>query len=130
MSYKKPEVKIDEGFAEGIYAASGCQAVVARIHQKPEVGRNDYRIQADVKHQADHTVEEEEFLIQFNQSVTFKEWNVGTATLIGSATGAELRFKINRHANPVENIGAGDLIVESGNGLAIIGTWMEKIHDI
>lgn len=124
MDYEKPEVKIDEGLAEGIYAASGCWTVTARINQKPEVGRNDYRIQVDMKHKADHTVEEEEFVIQFNQTVTFKEWNIGTATLIGSATGTELRFKINKHANPVENIGAGDLIVESDNGLAIIGSWM------
>ena len=49
-TYSKPVVTIDIGLAEGVYAASGCYTVSAYIHQKPETGRGDYRIQLNGQH--------------------------------------------------------------------------------
>ena len=43
--YEKPIVTIIENQAEGIYMASGCYTTTATIHQRPEIGRGDYRIQ-------------------------------------------------------------------------------------
>ena len=55
--YVKPVISLDEGMAEGVYAASGCYTASAYIHQTPENGRGDYRIQVNGKHNADHTKE-------------------------------------------------------------------------
>lgn len=49
-TYSKPVVTIDIGLAEGVYAASGCYTASAYIHQKPETGRGDYRIQLNGQH--------------------------------------------------------------------------------
>lgn len=43
--YKKPVVVGCDDVAEGVYAASGCYTVTTNIHQRPEFGRGDYRIQ-------------------------------------------------------------------------------------
>ena len=52
--YSKPVVSVDNGLAEGVYAASGagCYDASAYIHQTPETGRGDYRIQVNGKHNA------------------------------------------------------------------------------
>ena len=57
--YAKPVVTVDNGLAEGVYAASGagCYTASAKIHQRPQTGRGDYRIQVDGQHKADHTRE-------------------------------------------------------------------------
>ena len=55
--------------AEGVYAASGCYTASAYIHQTPENGRGDYRIQVNGKHNADHTKEAQVLTISFNQNV-------------------------------------------------------------
>ena len=46
VKYSKPMVIVDQGLAEGVYAASGagCYKASADIHQKPDIGRGDYRI--------------------------------------------------------------------------------------
>lgn len=45
--YKKPVVVGCDDVAEGVYAASGCYTVTTNIHQRPEFGRGDYRIQVN-----------------------------------------------------------------------------------
>ena len=55
--YEKPIVAIIENKSEGIYMASGCYTTTATIHQRPEIGRGDYRIQINGIHNADHTKE-------------------------------------------------------------------------
>lgn len=45
VKYSKPMVTVDQGLAEGVYAASGCYTASAYIHQTPHTGRGDYRIQ-------------------------------------------------------------------------------------
>ena len=81
--YVKPVISLDEGMAEGVYAASGCYTVTTNIHQKPETGRGDYRIQVNGVHAADHTKKAQTLTITFNQEVTYSSSN---GTLVGSNT--------------------------------------------
>lgn len=53
--YKKPVVVGCDDVAEGVYAASGCYTVTTNIHQRPEFGRGDYRIQVNARHDTSHT---------------------------------------------------------------------------
>ena len=76
-NYTKPIVTIDSGMAEGVYAASGCYTASAYIHQTPENGRGDYRIQVNGKHNADHTKEAQVLTISFNQNVTYVSGGAG-----------------------------------------------------
>lgn len=87
--YSKPVVSIDNGLAEGVYAASGagCYEASASIQQTPQTGRGDYRIQVNGHHNADHTKESQVLTISFNQNVTycirwsrteFRRWNSDT----------------------------------------------------
>lgn len=52
VKYSKPMVIVDQGLAEGVYAASGagCYTASAYIHQTNETGRHDYRIQVNGVH--------------------------------------------------------------------------------
>ena len=111
-NYTKPIVTIDSGMAEGVYAASGCYTASAYIHQTPENGRGDYRIQVNGKHNADHTKEAQVLTISFNQNVTYVSGGAGLTPVI---------VKLAYHQNPTDNIGFGDLVVTSDAGLAITG---------
>lgn len=117
--YEKPVVEIDTGMAEGVYAASGsngCYTATAYIHQTPETGRGDYRIQVNGKHAADHTREAQVLTISFNQNVTYVSGGAGLISGNGTPT---LKVRLSYHQNPNDNIGFGDLIVTSDAGLAI-----------
>lgn len=116
--YEKPVVEIDTGMAEGVYAASGCYTATAKIHQRPETGRGDYRIQVNGQHSADHTNDAQTLTISFNQDVTYKS---SQGTLASGATGRTLVINYTYHNNQNDNIGLGDLCVESEAGLAITG---------
>lgn len=116
--YEKPIVMVDENLSEGIYTASGCYTTTAKIHQRPETGRGDYRIQVDGKHNADHTKEAQTLTISFNQDVTYKS---SQGTVVGSQTGSTLVINYAYHQNPTDNIGLGDLVVESEQGLEVTG---------
>lgn len=119
--YSKPVVSVDNGLAEGVYAASGsagCYSATAKIQQKPETGRGDYRIQVDGHHSADHTKEAQILTISFNQNVTYVSGGAGLISGNGTPT---LVINLSYHQNPNDNIGFGDLIVTSDAGLAITG---------
>ncbi len=118
--YSKPVVSVDNGLAEGVYAASGagCYDASAYIHQTPETGRGDYRIQVNGKHNADHTRESQTLTISFNQNVTYVSGGAGLISGNGTPT---LEVKLGYHQNPNDNIGFGDLIVTSNAGLSITG---------
>lgn len=116
--YVKPVISLDEGMAEGVYAASGCYTTSAYIHQTNETGRHDYRIQVNGKHASDHTRESQTLTISFNQNV---EYVSGGTSLISSNGTPTLVVKLSYHQNPNDNIGFGDLIVKSDEGLAITG---------
>lgn len=114
--YAKPVVTVDNGLAEGVYAASGCYTASANIHQRPETGRGDYRIQVNGKHSSDHTREAQVLTISFNQNVTYVSGGAGLISGDGTPT---LKVKLSYHQNPNDNIGFGDLCVTSDAGLAI-----------
>lgn len=118
--YVKPVISLDEGMAEGVYAASGagCYTASAYIHQTPETGRSDYRIQVKGKHHADHTKEAQVLTISFNQNVTYVSG--GAAYISGDGT-TTLKIRLGYHQNPTDNIGFSDLVVTSDAGLAITG---------
>ena len=107
-NYSKPMVTVDQGLAESVYAASGCYTASAYIHQTPQTGRGDYRIQ----------VNGQLLTISFNQTVTYSGSN---GTLVGANTGTTLTIRYTYHNNENDNIGLGDLIVTSDAGLAITG---------
>ena len=117
-NYSKPMVTVDQGLAEGVYADSGskCYTATAYIHQHPETGRGDYRIQVKAEHDADHTNIGQIFTFTFNQEVTCKESSLGTVE--GSATGRVIKIKRTIMSNFKESIGGGSLVVESEAGLA------------
>ena len=117
-TYSKPIVTIDTGLAEGVYAASGCYDASAYIHQTPETGRGDYRIQVNGQHHSDHTKEAQTLTISFNQNITYVS---GGAGLISGNGTLILTIKLSYHQNPNDNIGFGDLVVTSDPGLAITG---------
>lgn len=118
--YAKPVVTVDNGLAEGVYAASGagCYDASAYIHQTPQTGRGDYRIQVNGKHNSDHTREAQVLTISFNQNVTYVSGGAGLISGDGTDT---LKVKLGYHQNPTDNIGFGDLCVTSDAGLAITG---------
>lgn len=119
-SYKRPVVTVDNGMAEGVYMASGsgCYTASAYIHQTPQTGRGDYRIQVNGKHNADHTKEAQVLTISFNQNVTYVSGGAGVISGNGTPT---LKVSLAYHQNPSDNIGFGDLVVNSDEGLAITG---------
>lgn len=118
--YKKPVVTVDNELAEGVYAASGagCYTASAYIHQTPQTGRGDYRIQVNGHHSADHTREAQVLTISFNQNVTYVS---GGSELISGNGTTTLKVQLNYHQNTNDNIGFGDLVVTSDPGLAITG---------
>ena len=118
--YAKPVVTVDNGLAEGVYAASGagCYTASAYIHQTPETGRGDYRIQVNGQHKADHTKDAQVLTISFNQNVTYVS---GGKRLISGDGTTTLEIKLGYHQNSTDNIGFGDLVVKADTGLAITG---------
>lgn len=119
-NYVKPIVLAVDDLAEGVYASSGdtsCYTAQAYIHQSPEVGRGDYRIQVNGQHMANHTKETQWLIISFNQAVVYKSSNGVLESGNGTST---LCIRFNYHQNPNDNIGLGDLVVESEAGLSII----------
>ena len=126
-AYEKPVALANEEFMEGVYMASGagasgdgdCYTITARIHQKPETGREDYRIQVDAHHDAKHHSGEQRFIISFNQPVHFSFCNAQGAHVISGDGTSTLEIGLTYHNNFTENIGFGDLVVTSEAGLAI-----------
>lgn len=117
-NYTKPIVTVNDNISEGVYMASGCYTTTAYIHQTPEAGRGDYRIQVNGKHSADHTKEAQTLTLSFNQNVTYSSSN---GTLASAETGTTLVINYTYHQNPTDNIGLGDVVVTSEPGLAITG---------
>ncbi|MGN0361462.1 MAG: hypothetical protein ACI4ET_01330 [Bilifractor sp.] len=116
--YRKPMILKSGDLAEGVYAASGssCYTATANIHQRPQTGRGDYRIQVTGVHQADHTKETQWLHISFNMPVTYGS---SGGTLVSGDGTATLLIQYQYHQNPSDNIGLGDLVVTADPGLAI-----------
>lgn len=124
-NYEKPIVLANEEIAEGVYAASGagggdCYTVSAYIHQAPEIGRGDFRIQVDGVHAAGdgHHSGVQVLTLYFNQAVTYKGSNGG---LSGGDGTSSISISYAYHNNAYDNIGLGDVIVEADAGLSVTG---------
>ena len=130
-TYERPIVLVNEELAEGVYAASGevageggdCYAVTAYIHQTPETGREDYRIQVNGVHAAadGHHSGEQVLTLYFNQPVGFSFCSDSNATLVGGDGTSSIDIRYNYHNNAYDNIGLGDVVVTSGEGLEVTG---------
>lgn len=117
-SYEKPVlVELDET-VEGVYAASGCYTVTARIHQQ---ANNIYRIQVDAKHDTTHSCSKQTLFLSFNMPV---EYQGSSGTLRGSSAGTQIAIDYSYWNNPKDNIGLADVTVSAEDGLVITGAWM------
>ena len=135
-TYVKPVVLAAEELAEGVYTASGstaaggadCYEVSAYIHQTPETGRKDYRIQVNAKHAAtdNHHSGVQTLHLSFNQPVTYVSSN---GTLAGGDGTNTIDIKYTYHNNAYDNIGLGDVVVESASGLSISGAVLDCNYD-
>lgn len=129
-NYVKPMVLSNEELAEGVYAASGseCYTVTANIHQTPQTGRDDYRIQLNGRHAASdgHSTDQQTLTISFNQPV---EYSSSNGTLISGSGTSVLTISFTYHNNGQDNIGLGELVVKSNPGLAITGTQLDCNHN-
>lgn len=129
-AYEKPVALANEELMEGVYMTSGdttgsdCYTVTAHIHQPPETGREDYRIQVDAVHNAEHHGTHQTLVISFNQPVNFSFCSDAHASLAGGDGTSTLQIDYDYHANFTENHGLGDLVVTSNDGLAITGAQM------
>lgn len=130
-NYVKPMVVINESLAESVYMASGwgteCYTVDAKIHQTPEPGRENYRIQFNAVHAASdgHHSSDQILTITFNQPVNFAtsdgKYISGNGTTV-------LNVDYDYHNNANENTGAGYVEVQSEAGLAIQGAILSCNH--
>ncbi|MCC8050480.1 MAG: hypothetical protein LIP10_07465 [Clostridiales bacterium] len=119
--YMKPVILANDEISEGVYAASGCYSVSYSIHQKPETGRGDYRIQIDAVHDASHHSTAQVLVISFNQAVNYVSSNGTLSSGNGTST---LSINYSYHSNNTDNIGLGDVVVEADQGLAVTGAYM------
>ncbi len=132
-NYQKPAVLANEDISEGVYAASGaddgqdCYDVDAYIHQWPQPGRGDYRIQVSAKHAAgdNHHSGAQQLVLSFNLPVVYKDSN-GSCI---SGDGSSIIIAYSYHNNAYENIGLGDVIVEADPGLEVTGAVLYCNHD-
>ena len=133
--YEKPVVYKVEQSMEGVYLASGaggtgdCYEASAYIHQTPDGGgAGTYRIQVNGRHAAtdNHHSGEQVLTLSFSQPVTY---NSSQGTLIGGDGTNELSIKYNYHNNASDNIGLGDVVVQSEAGLAVTGAQISCNHD-
>lgn len=118
-NYVKPVVLLNEEISEGVYAASGeaCYTVSAYIHQRPETGRGDYRLQVNGSHAAGdgHHSGEQILVLTFNQPV---EYSGSNGEFAGYSDGNNtISIVYNYHNNGNDNVGLGDVIVVSDEGL-------------
>lgn len=124
-AYEKPMALANDGLAESVYMASGadseCYTVNANIHQRPQSGAGEYRIQVNAAHSATHHSTAQTLTISFNLPVTYVGSN---GTLLGGDNTATLQIGFTYHNNNTDNIGLGDLIVNADAGLAITGASM------
>ena len=120
-------IKMVDDLAEGVYMASGdadadCFDVTAYIHQTPETGRGDYRIQVNARHDGDHNSDyHQQLVISFNLPVQYVSSN---GKLVSGDGTNELHIDVAYWQNHTDNIGMGDVIVTADAGLAISNVYM------
>lgn len=128
--YEKPMIFENDDLSEGVYlasGASGCYTAWGSIHQTPQIGRGTYVIQLDGKHNAgdNHSNDEQTVTVSFNQTVTYSS---SSGTLLSGSGTSTIVLKYNYHQNAYDNIGLGNLSVESEAGLQIVGVTISDGH--
>lgn len=115
--YSKPVVLLNEELSEGVYAASGsdCYTASATIHQRPQTGRGDYRMQVNGRHSSDyHHGNAQVAILTFNLPVKYVSSN---GTLVDGDGTNVLQIAYSYHQNATDNIGLGDVVVTADAGL-------------
>lgn len=135
-AYEKPVALANEELMEGVYMTSGdttgsdCYTVTTNIHQRPETGRGDYRIQVNGHHFADegdgHHSGEQHLILAFNQPVNYISSNGKLTNGDGTST---IDIEYHYHNSAGDNIGLGDVVVTSEAGLSITGSKITCNHD-
>lgn len=130
-NYTKPIVIANEELAESVYMASGnsdCYTVNTWIHQTPQQGRGDYRIQANATHAAAdaHHSGEQILTLTFNMPVAY----VGSNGSLVSGDGSNvIKIAYGYHNNGNDYVGLGDVIVTADAGLAILSSSLSCNYD-
>lgn len=121
-NYEKPIILFNEDIAESVYAGSGdCYTFNIKKVQSPEQGRNNYKFQINGDHHAvdGHHSTLRTVVVEFNQPVYYVSSLAEDVTGSGSPVLVLTYERGNGsyHNNAIENIGLGDLVVTSGEGL-------------
>lgn len=97
---------------QGYGAGSPCYTCTARINQRPETGRNDYRIQIDAHHNGNHMCDEQHLTVVFTAPVTFVNCSNNNG-LMGPNNSPTITVRLRYHNNQNDHIGMGDFTVQS-----------------
>ena len=132
-NYTKPIVIESDELVEGVYADSGkmgqCFTVTTNIHQTPEIGRGDYRIQVDADHAAsdNHHSGIQKLTLSFNLPVDYVSSN---GTLEGGGSGTRsVTIGYDYHQNGSDHVGLGDVVVTADQGLVVEGARLTCNYD-
>ena len=118
---------IESAYIGGKGNESKCYTCNAKINQRPETGRDDFRIQIEAQHHGDHTCDEQILTMIFNYPVTFISCNNGS--LNGYNNSTRIKVKLRYHNNQIDNIGMEDFIVKSPyNDLEIVNCFISDGH--
>ncbi len=129
--YEKPMILTNDDLSEGIYMASGvgsaCYTAWGRIEQTPSTGRGNYVLRLDGKHAATdgHTNDAQTVTVSFNQPVTYVS---SSGTLVSGSGTSTIVLNYTYHQNSNDNIGLGNMTVESDAGLALVGVIISDGH--
>ena len=107
--------------------ASSCYTCNSQINQRPEKGRDDFRIQLNCQHHGDHSCDEQLLTMVFNYPVNFISCSNGSLNSSNNSTRIEI--KLRYHNNPNDHIGMGDFIVKSTHhDLQILNCYINDGH--
>ena len=92
------------------------------------MGRGDYRIQVNGRHEAadGHHSGQQVLTMNFNQPVTYVSSNGTLSAGDGTST---IDITYTYHNNGNDNIGLGEVIVQSEQGLEVTGSTLSCNHD-
>ena len=111
----------------GVGSGSSCYTCSAKINQRPETGRDDFRIQINAQHHGNHSCDEQLLTVIFNHPVTFISCSNGS--LNSPNNKASIQVKLRYHNNQNDNIGMGDFTVKSTfNDLSIVNCYINDGH--
>ena len=117
----------NNGYSGSSGNASSCYTCNAQINQRPETGRDDFRIQLNCQHHGDHSCDEQLLTMVFNYPVNFISCSNGSLNSSNNST--RIQIKLRYHNNPNDHIGMGDFIVKSTHhDLQIVNCYINDGH--